>query len=146
MLAARFVSIVKSSFSLILSCILLAAAAPAMASSNWDELIWDTDVWASESPPDSDGDGVTDDVDNCPDNGNADQADLDDDDIGDVCDTDIDGDGLITDQESTYSTDPYNSDTDGDGINDGNEVALGRNPAFNEAVPVVTIINSLLDE
>ncbi|MCB1850116.1 MAG: thrombospondin type 3 repeat-containing protein [Gammaproteobacteria bacterium] len=117
-----------------------------MASSNWDELIWDTDVWASESPPDSDGDGVTDDVDNCPDNGNADQADLDDDDIGDVCDSDIDGDGLMTDQESTYSTDPYNSDTDGDGINDGNEVALGRNPAFNEAVPVVTIINSLLDE
>ena len=35
---------------------------------------------------DSDGDGVPDDADNCPANANADQADVDDDGIGDACD------------------------------------------------------------
>ena len=42
---------------------------------------------------DADGDGVSDDEDNCPDVGNADQDDLDGDDIGDACDDDTDGDG-----------------------------------------------------
>ena len=41
---------------------------------------------------DSDLDGVLDDEDNCPDMANADQADLDGDGIGDVCDDDQDGD------------------------------------------------------
>lgn len=36
---------------------------------------------------DTDGDGVTDPSDNCPDNSNANQADCDEDGIGDVCDT-----------------------------------------------------------
>jgi thrombospondin type 3 repeat protein len=36
---------------------------------------------------DTDGDGVNDPVDNCPDNANADQADCDADGIGDVCDS-----------------------------------------------------------
>ena len=37
-------------------------------------------------PPDTDGDGVADDVDNCPDTSNADQADTDADGYGDACD------------------------------------------------------------
>ncbi|MEM1206858.1 MAG: SdrD B-like domain-containing protein [Acidobacteriota bacterium] len=36
--------------------------------------------------PDTDGDGVADDVDNCPENPNADQADSDGDGVGDACD------------------------------------------------------------
>ncbi|MEZ5570985.1 MAG: thrombospondin type 3 repeat-containing protein [Halioglobus sp.] len=53
---------------------------------------------------DSDGDGITDDVDNCIEEPNADQSDLDGDGEGDVCDAtpngekipgDIDGDGVI---------------------------------------------------
>jgi hypothetical protein len=36
--------------------------------------------------PDADGDGVPDDVDNCPSTANADQADVDDDGAGDACD------------------------------------------------------------
>jgi hypothetical protein len=42
---------------------------------------------------DTDGDGVDDEDDNCPDDANADQADLDEDGLGDACDTDADGDG-----------------------------------------------------
>jgi hypothetical protein len=41
---------------------------------------------------DSDGDGVNDDVDNCPANANANQLDTDSDGLGDVCDSDDDGD------------------------------------------------------
>ena len=43
---------------------------------------------------DADGDGVTDDIDNCPNSANADQSDLDGNGEGDVCDNDIDGDGI----------------------------------------------------
>ena len=44
--------------------------------------------------PDSDGDGVVNPVDNCPTAANANQADSDDDGIGDACD-DSDGDGVL---------------------------------------------------
>ncbi len=44
--------------------------------------------------PDGDGDGVADDVDNCPGTANADQADFDGDALGDACDPDDDGDGV----------------------------------------------------
>ena len=41
---------------------------------------------------------------------------------------DSDGDGLSDSQESALGTNPNNVDTDGDGVNDGQEVALGTNP------------------
>jgi len=42
---------------------------------------------------------------------------------------DTDADGLSNDDEiNIYGTDPTNPDTDGDGLNDGAEVALGTNP------------------
>ncbi len=44
---------------------------------------------------DADRDGVLDDVDNCPNTENADQADLDGDGIGDICDEDTDGDSIV---------------------------------------------------
>ncbi|MHB8634072.1 MAG: thrombospondin type 3 repeat-containing protein [Thermoplasmatota archaeon] len=49
---------------------------------------------ARANAPDYDHDGVPDAIDNCPTIPNADQADMDHDGIGDVCDLDMDGDGI----------------------------------------------------
>lgn len=70
---------------------------------------------------DTDGDGVIDDNDNCPAIANPDQADVDGDKIGDVCDNDDDNDGLPDANEGTIGTSPVNPDTDGDGILDGRD-------------------------
>ncbi len=78
---------------------------------------------------DSDSDGIQDNVDNCIEVANPDQADADGDLVGDACDDDIDGDGLTNDEEvSIYGTDPYNPDTDGGSLNDGYEVDDGLDP------------------
>lgn len=90
---------------------------------------------------DTDLDGVGDNGDNCPAVANADQADLDGDGQGDVCDPDIDGDGVANDQDA-FPTDPSESvdtdgdgignnadtDDDGDGVSDADEVANGTDP------------------
>lgn len=49
---------------------------------------------------DFDGDGINDDVDNCPLTANPDQADYDGDGIGDVCDPDIDNDGVPNEEDA----------------------------------------------
>lgn len=68
---------------------------------------------------DTDGDGVIDDADNCPDTANADQADMDNDGIGDVCDDDIDGDGFINEDDNCpENANPEQTDYDNDGIGD----------------------------
>ena len=78
---------------------------------------------------DLDGDGIKNDVDNCPNTANPDQADMDGDNIGDVCD-DSDGDGIFdsTDNCPTVANadqadldkdnigDVCDDDKDGDGV------------------------------
>lgn len=77
---------------------------------------------AGGEPPcgeaDRDDDGVPDDVDNCPDVANEDQADVDGDGIGDACD-DGDGDGVIDgDDNCPDVANEGQADVDGDGTGD----------------------------
>ena len=66
-----------------------------------------------------DGDGVADAEDNCPEVLNADQADLDEDGLGDVCDDDLDGDSVGNEQDNCPDTaNPDQADSDLDGLGD----------------------------
>ena len=68
---------------------------------------------------DSDSDFVPDVADNCPVNPNSDQADTDDDNIGDVCDTDNDGDGISDNVDNCPTiTNTNQLDSDSDGLGD----------------------------
>lgn len=78
---------------------------------------------------DTDGDGVPDETDNCPDVSNPNQADSDGDGVGDVCDDDDDNDGHI-DSEDAFPLDPNEwSDSDQDGIGDNADIVDNRLPA-----------------
>ena len=77
---------------------------------------------------DTDNDGIIDDVDNCVDIPNADQADWNNDGQGDVC-SDSDGDTLTDSEELlVYGTDPGSDDTDNDGVLDGDELNESTDP------------------
>ena len=54
--------------------------------------------------------------------------DLDEDGFEDAFDSDIDGDGLENENEIIAGTDPINPDTDSDGLLDGEELILNTNP------------------
>ncbi|CAL4140782.1 unnamed protein product, partial [Meganyctiphanes norvegica] len=76
------------------------------------------DTWRTK---DSDGDGHMDSCDNCPKQYNLDQADSDDDRVGDVCDTDQDADNDGVDDGVDNCIDvvnPDQSDVDYDGMGD----------------------------
>jgi len=96
---------------------------------------------------DTDGDSIPDLVDNCPytangpaeagDPATGDQTDTDADQLGDACDPDDDGDGLLDLHETgtgifvsatDTGSDPRLADSDGDGFSDGVEVAAGWDP------------------
>ncbi len=88
---------------------------------------------------DTDLDLISDLNDNCPLIANNDQLNTDQlinnnpDGLGDVCDSDDDGDGMIDDWENSYSLDPLdpadaNLDPDSDGINNLQEFQLGTDP------------------
>jgi hypothetical protein len=114
---------------------------------NWEEDYIGTD----KSDPDTDGDGISDGIENNEissdplvfDSG----RDLDMDGLTSLQEiqigtdpwrADSDGDRLKDDEELSYNTDPLNPDTDADGFNDTDEISLGLdpcNPISNGAVP-----------
>lgn len=59
--------------------------------------------------------------DNCRDLFNPSQSDMDNDGLGDSCDSDPDGDGLLSEIEEMWGLDPMNADSDSDGLSDGVE-------------------------
>lgn len=75
----------------------------------------------SPTNPDTDGDGVKDSLDNCPVNANADQADSNNDGVGDVCSAPPDGDNDTvpdTSDNCPAISNTDQADLDGDGIGD----------------------------
>ena len=106
-------------------------------------------ILARELPPDTDQDGLRDDVDPDDDNdGLPDTAeDVNGDGIVDPGETDplnpdMDGDGLNDGQEvNVYHTDPLNADSDGDGVNDGVEVQWGFDPLNPDSTPHVPLMS-----
>ncbi|MBD3646106.1 MAG: thrombospondin type 3 repeat-containing protein, partial [Pseudomonadales bacterium] len=86
------------------------------------------------SSTDSDGDGIGDERDNCVNTVNRLQFDSDYDGLGDLCDSDVDGDGTPN-AEDAFVLDPAEQvDADGDGV--GDNAALDPNdPAIGTALP-----------
>ena len=98
-------SLRKSSF--LLACIFLASCGGETNSSD---------------NKDTDLDGITDGNDNCPWIANADQSNIDSDALGDVCDTDRDGDGIYDVEDDFPDDSSEYLDIDGDGIGHNQDV------------------------
>lgn len=80
------------------------------------------------SVPDTDGDSIYDNTDNCPVESNATQIDSDFDLAGDACDLDDDNDGLSDIVEASLGTNSLLADSDGDGLTDFDEVYVDLDP------------------
>jgi DNA-binding beta-propeller fold protein YncE len=111
---------------------------PAVANPGQEDLNSNQIGDACESGiPDADLDGVADALDNCPNDANPGQEDFDGDGPGDACDPDDDNDGLLDVVETNTGTfvsasdtgsNPFDTDSDDDGISDLSEVLNHTDP------------------
>jgi hypothetical protein len=103
------------------SAISFTGTAKSVVFINPGNILFDDITFGSITPGaiDSDGDGISNDNDNCPMTVNPGQEDFDGDSFGDVCDDDIDGDGISNDNDNCIMTvNPGQEDFDGDGLGD----------------------------
>lgn len=99
---------------------------------------WSMEVCTILPQPDADDDGIADADDNCPDTANTDQADDDNNGIGNVCDTDRDGDGILNDVDNCPDTfNPDQADIDGDGQGEACQEVCDS--AISEDTPIVIV-------
>ena len=86
------------------------------------ELAYGSNPYSSESTPlnvsDDDLDGLYNWQDNCSNITNTDQTDTDSDGVGDACDDDIDGDGVVNQDDAFPNNNNESYDTDNDDIGD----------------------------
>ncbi len=98
---------------------LIADDAGTSDDSDGDGIPDSEDACPNDPENDIDGDGVCGDIDNCPYIANNNQSDVDLDNIGDVCDDDIDGDTVLNEDDNCpYDENTEQTDTDGDGAGD----------------------------
>lgn len=95
---------------------------------------------------DGDRDGVRTDRDNCPADANSGQENQDGDAKGDVCDDDIDGDGLGNGVEDALRTDSHKADTDGDGRNDNVDSCPTLGAATGDGCPLPVVLPEAADK
>ena len=89
--------------------------------------------------PDSDGDLIPDERDNCPLQPNPDQSDTDGDGEGDVCDADDDNDGILdVNDNCQFTFNPDQIDVDGDDIGDACDSYV--DPVGGAAVLVLAVV------
>jgi len=100
--------------------------------------------YVAEEPPDSDGDGPNDNIDNCPDVANEDQADFDSDGEGDACDADDDNDGA-NDEDDAFPYDASESlDTDSDGLGNNADTDDDGDGQLDDSDPQPTVANNFV--
>ncbi|MGB2265054.1 MAG: thrombospondin type 3 repeat-containing protein, partial [Glaciecola sp.] len=96
----------------------------------------DADVFPDNSAEtlDSDSDTLGDNADNCPLISNLDQADVDQDGVGNVCDADADGDGVLNTFELALNTDPLDAS---DGAQAASDLLAGLSGGDQVTIPMM---------